>query len=316
MTARIVAVRLNPLVTLQDAGRRGAMRYGVSPSGPMDAAGFALATRLVGTTVAFEVGIAGAAFRAEGTVRVALAGPSFMARVDERRVAAPVRLTLRDGETLEVVPGPRGMWAYFAAEGLDPGEPVLGSFATNARTGLGRRDLAKAFRCADAVPGPLEQFADVSFDGPIGLLPGPQHHLFDPAALTHAVIGHEVDRMGYRLDGVRLAAPTHDIVSDGVVAGAIQVPGDGRPIVLMADSAPTGGYPKIAVVARADLWRLAQHRPGEPVQFVWMDLEEAARRRRRLAQLVTSPSPRIVAAAEDSLARENLVDGVWDAAAP
>jgi allophanate hydrolase subunit 2 len=81
-------------------------------------------------------------------------------------------------------------------------------------------------------------------------------------------VGHRSDRMGYRLEGARLAhRGGHDIVSDGIPPGAIQVPGDGQPIVLMADRQPTGGYPKIGTVIRADLPKLAQTPPGGLVRF-------------------------------------------------
>jgi len=123
-----------------------------------------------------------------------------------------------------------------------------------------------------------------------------------------------VDRMGYRLEGPALAATTHDIVSDGVVEGAIQVPGNGQPIVLCADRAPTGGYPKIAVVARADRPRLVQRRPGETVQFNWQDEGSARRRWRDVAAAAQAPQPRVREAfAPEFLAAQNLVGGVWSA---
>ena len=85
-----------------------------------------------------------------------------------------------------------------------------------------------------------------------------------------------IDRMGYRLQGPPLPhARGHDIVSDGTVMGAIQIPGDGQPIVLMADRQPTGGYPKIGTVIRADLPALAQARPGTIVRFSSIAVEEA-----------------------------------------
>ncbi len=81
--------------------------------------------------------------------------------------------------------------------------------------------------------------------------------------------------MGYTLEGPKVEAVSHDIVSDGIVEGAMQVPGNGQPIVQLADRAPTGGYPKICVIAAADRPRLAQRRPGDEVRFRWVDLDEA-----------------------------------------
>lgn len=326
---RAAAIRLaapNPLVTLQDAGRVGAMRYGVSQSGPMDWARFALATRLAGDApAAFEVGLAGAAFIAEGgPVRVAVAGPGFVVRAGEgERLSPPVRLVLDEGHTLSLAPGRHGMWAYVAVTGLEAGPPVLGSVATNARTGLGARDLSRPIPAARATPAPPALFTDPCEDaGDVALLPGPQHHLFAPAVQARIVaapyrLSDRLDRMGYRLEGAALSAETHDIVSDGVVEGAVQVPGNGQPIVLCADRAPTGGYPKIAVVARADRPRLAQRRPGESVQFRWTDEADANARRRALAQALRAPAPRVRTSFEpEFLAAHNLVDGVWAGAGP
>jgi allophanate hydrolase subunit 2 len=299
------------------------MRYGVSQSGPMDMARFRLATALAGNTaVAFEVSVAGAAFVAEGTVRVGIAAPGFQVRLDEGEpLVSPLRLSLADGARLALTPGAAGMWGYVAVAGLDPGPPVLGSFATNARTGLGARDLSRPFAAAPAAPAPPEPFLDpVEDEGPVALLPGPQHHLFaqevreriaaEPFRLTE-----RVDRMGYLLDGPRIEAATHDIISDGIVEGAMQVPGSGQPFILCADRAPTGGYPKIAIVARADRPRLVQRRPGDAVTFRWEDEETARGRWRALLAAVSRPAPRARESfAPEFLAGRNLVDGVWSGA--
>ena len=316
---RIAVVRTNPFVTLQDGGRRGAMRYGVSQSGPMDWVRFGLATTLAGAPpAAFEVGIAGASFSATGEIALAVAGPGFSVRIGGTTVAAPVRLTLADGATMEVLPGGHGMWAYVAVAGLDPGAPVLGSYATNARTGMGSRDLSAGFACALAEASDPELFADpYDDDGPVGLRPGPQSHMFSED--VRATLAGEayrltdaVDRMGYRIDGPRLKASSHDIVSDGIVEGAIQVPGDGKPIILMADRAPTGGYPKIAVLAAADRPRLAQRRPGDTVRFAWLSDADATARRRSLQDAIAKPQPRArVSFDTEFLASRNLVGGVW-----
>ena len=316
--ARIKVVDPNPFITVQDGGRRGAMRYGVSESGPMDWVRYRLARRLVEAPAAFEVGPGGARFAAEGgPVRLAVTGPGFTVRVGEAVLTPPLRLTLEPGETLSLTPGRTGMWAYVTVEGIDFGAPVLGSFATNARTGFGKRDLAGGFACTSVQPAGPEMFDDPYDDkGPIAVLPGPQHHMFseairaqfatEPFRLTDAV-----DRMGYLLEGPKVEAVSHDIVSDGIVEGAIQVPGSGRPIVQLADRAPTGGYPKIGVVAAADRPRLAQRRPRDEVRLVWSTVEEAHARRRALLKAIDRPAPRVRTTVDaELLARVNLVDGV------
>jgi allophanate hydrolase subunit 2 len=287
-----------------------------------------LALALAGNTAAaFEVGIAGAEFLAEGAVRLAVTGPGFAVRIagaEPRTVEPPARLVLLDGERLSIVPGARGMWAYVAVAGIDLGPPVLGSWSTNQRTGMGARDLAAPFPCATAEPEPPALFADPyadahGDDGPVALLPGPQSHLFAPEVVAAMAdepyrLTAQLDRMGYRLQGPRLPAATHDIISDGIVEGAIQVPGDEQPIVLLADRAPTGGYPKIAIVAAADRPRLAQRRPGEEVRFRWATADDARARRREIAALLAAPAPRVrTGFSPEFLAAQNLIGGVVSA---
>lgn len=322
--SRIRVTRTSPLLTVQDAGRQGAMRYGVSQSGPMDWVRHRLALRLAGDcTAAFEVGISGAEFTAEGSVAVGITGPGFSVRAagaETRTFEPPLRLVLAEGERLAIAPGAGGMWAYVAVAGIDLGPPVLGSFATNGRTGMGARDFAAAFPCATATPEPPALYADpYEDDGPVALLPGPQQHLFAPAVLEAMAaepyrLTGALDRMGYKLEGPRLPAATHDIISDGIVEGAIQVPGDEQPIVLLADRAPTGGYPKIAIVAAVDRPRLAQRRPGAAVQFCWTTVAEARARRREMAARLLALVSRVRSSfSAEFLAERNLVDGVVSA---
>ncbi|MEM7695859.1 MAG: urea amidolyase [Pseudomonadota bacterium] len=318
MTGTLTLTRHDGLVSVQDAGRRGAMRFGVSQSGPMDHLHFALACALSGNTAAIEFGMSGLSLSVRGAVSIAVSGPGFRIAVPGRApVEAPARLTLTD-ETAEIVAGRSGMWGYLSAAGLSFGEGVLGSNATNVRTGLGATDLTRPF--ATAPPAPPLFATGFSFDDtPIGVLPGPQTHLFDAAVRARLeepfALTQKLDRMGYRLKGPTLTAHTHDIISDGIVEGAIQVPGNGEPIVLCADRQPTGGYPKIGVVARADLPRLTQLRPGATVRFVWIDEGEAARRRDQArAALEAAIAPRIrTEFSSEFLADRNLIGGVVSA---
>jgi len=324
VSATLSVINTNHLVTVQDRGRLGAMRYGVSQSGAMDWVRFSHALALAGGSpeAAFEIGVLGAAFRAAGTVTVAVTGPGFTVRVEgsagEERHTPPVRLTLRDREVLTLEPGAKGMWAYVAVPGIGFGPPVLGSYATNARTGLGARDFSRPFPVADGAHQPPFAGIDIPMpEGPIGVLPGPQHHLFaesvqDAFVASPYRLTNQLDRMGYKLEGPALKAFSHDIISDGIVAGAIQVPGNGQPIVLCADRAPTGGYPKIAVVCLADLPRLTQQRPGSDVKFTWLTNEQALQRRRSLKAALRAPlAPRIrLEFTSEFLASRNLIGGV------
>ena len=302
-------VRAGPLVTVQDRGRLGAARYGVSWSGPMDWTAQAVALRLAGCSPnapAIEAGPGGIVVACENAaVRIGLAGRNGIARIEgsagSRAIPLPARIVLRPGERLNLRPL-AGNWVTLAAKGLDVGPSTLDSHATNARTGLGpaRPDVGTLLPCAPAEPEPDLPYLDPLVDaaGPVRIMPAPQTHLFDEVSLLRLVsepflVTPKRDRQGGRLQGPGLCAPGgHDIASDALVPGAMQVPGDGHPIVLTADCAPTGGYPKIAIVIRADLPRLAQTAAGMEIGFAWASESEARAALFALEDAVANPMPR------------------------
>src|ERR1700678_4322400 len=132
---------ISPASSVQDGGRFGAQRYGLTPSGAMDRLGLAAANYLAGNTLfapAIEIGPYGAAFRARGgAVRVALSGARRSAEVDGRMIAPDTSVTIADGETLKLGIARGGVFSYLAIEGGWEGEPMFGSFSVNARVGLG-----------------------------------------------------------------------------------------------------------------------------------------------------------------------------------
>jgi allophanate hydrolase subunit 2 len=180
---------------------------------------------------------------------------------------------------------------------------VLGSTSTHTRSGIGGIG-GRGLMAGDVLPiralRPAERSGAIQMPAlsptadPIRLMPGPQADYFAPDQLqllcgTDWTVSGRSDRMAYMLDGPRLVhAKGYNIVSDGITMGAIQVPGDGRAIVLMADRQPTGGYPKIATVIGADLGRLAQLRPGERFRFAEASREAAVAARRAQAQLIAA----------------------------
>ena len=186
------------------------------------------------------------------------------------------RIRLGQDDRLAIKAGVSGAWFYLSPAGGFDLPPVMGSLSTSLRSGIGGKALTAGERLPlrDAAALPelgFEQRAASS--RPIRVLLGPQDDYFTPAAIerffsTAYRLAPRSDRMGYRLDGPPLEhAKGFNIVSDGIEMGAIQVPGDGKPIVLMADRQSTGGYPKIGYVIRADIGRLAQMRAGETVRF-------------------------------------------------
>ena len=309
--ARLRIARAGVGASVQDGGRRGYRRYGVPVSGPIDWVAHRLALSMVGDDPdgpALEFGPGGLVVEGEGApVTVGVAGGGASARWHRTGgaiavLAAPFRVGLAAGERLVARPGPGG-WGALAARGLRV-DPVLGSRATAVRAGLGPPVPTEGTRypCDPTGLAWPELFLDpveaVPSDAPLRVLPGPQTHLFEDAAVARLVsepfaVTPARDRMGVRLDGPPLRAPGgHDIVSDGLVEGAMQVPGDGRPIVLMADRAPTGGYPKIAVLARADLPRLARAAPGTALRFEWIAPDAARAAATALDAAVRDPEPR------------------------
>jgi biotin-dependent carboxylase-like uncharacterized protein len=294
---------------VQDGGRYGAQRYGLTPSGPMDRLALAAANTLVGNppfAAAIEIGPFGAAFTArEGAVRLALAGAPRSADISGRAVAPDTSMTLADGETLTLGFARGGSFSYLALSGGIAGEPMFGSLAVNARAGLGSpypRPLQPGDELqAAAASGAAEYRIELPplSDSPIRLVMGPQDDEFGDAAKALFLdsewkISATSDRMGYRLEGPLIRhLHGHNIVSDGTVNGSIQVPGNGVPIVLMADRGTTGGYPKIATVISADLGRFAQIPAGRRFRFKAIGMTEAQGETRKFWELLRTLPDRL-----------------------
>jgi len=322
--------------SFQDLGRHGYRHLGVPLSGALDPEWLAIANALVGNppaTAALEMRLLGPKLRATTPVTVALAG-EFSARIEDatgqsRPAAGWCSHVLATGETLAIGALRSGIGYLAVAGGFDL-PPVLGSRSTYARAGLGGID-GRPLRAGDSIAVGaggatlsllLPRAPDVGA-GPIRVMAGPQRDYFTDAAWQRFiageyVVGREADRMGLRLDGPPLDHVNGaDIVSDGVTPGAIQVPGDGRPIVLLADCQTVGGYAKIATVIGADLPRLGHALPGHRLRFVAVSQEEALAARRDaargLAECIAGIAPGGAELDLDALYGANLIDGVIDA---
>jgi biotin-dependent carboxylase-like uncharacterized protein len=309
MSAALTILAAGPGVTLQDAGRHGYLRFGVTAAGPMDALAMATANRAVGAAegaTAIEVSLGGVELTAnEAMLPIAVAGGDFEAMLDGRRLPPAVRLALAPGQRLRIRAGSDGAWCYVAVGGSIAVPPMLGSNATHTRSALGGIDgralaAGNVLPVRDITPG-VDGIAALAApwlarsNGPIRVILGPQDDYFsreqiDTFCNTPFTVSHRSDRMAYFLDGPSIA-PTNglNIVSDGIVMGAIQVLGDGRPMVLMADRQVTGGYPKIATVIGPDQRRLAQTRPGATVRFAVSSIEAAVAARRAERAILQAP---------------------------
>jgi biotin-dependent carboxylase-like uncharacterized protein len=321
--SKLVISAIGPASSVQDGGRHGAQRYGLTPSGAIDRLALAAANCLVGNPVsaaAVEIGPFGAAFTArEGAVRVSLAGAPRNADISGRTVPPNTSMTLADGETLTLGFARGGTFSYVAIEGGIAGEPMFGSLAVNARAGLGSpypRPLQANDELQTAVAsGAAERRIDLPppGDGPIRVIMGPQDDEFGDATKlfldSEWKISATSDRMGYRLEGpVIKHLHGHNIVSDGTVNGSIQVPGNGQPIVLMPDRGTSGGYPKIATVISADFGRFAQIAAGRGFRFAPVSMADAQAEARKFRELLSELPNRVRAIDNFDLNIEALRD--------
>ena len=275
------------LTMVQDAGRAGYRRVGVSGAGPMDARAHAVANRAVGNpagAAALECTMRGPALLFLAPARFAVAGADLgpvLERSDLGAWAVPqgAGVLARRGNVLRFTGRRSGCRAYVALQGGIDVPAVLGSRSTELLSGFGGlagRPLAAGDRIAvlptagegRAVPPDMPTERHVTSVS-VRVLLGPQADHFDAETITGFLaspwrVSPMSDRVGCRLEGepLRHAGPA-EILSDGMVPGSIQVPPDGRPIVMTADGPTTGGYPKIATVLAADLPLLAQLVPGE-----------------------------------------------------
>ncbi|MCS6911000.1 MAG: biotin-dependent carboxyltransferase family protein [Anaerolineales bacterium] len=297
-----------PLTTIQDLGRRGYERFGVPVSGALDELALRAANALVGNApeaAGLETPTSVALTTDADTLMAVCGAGEPSVRINGRARPAWTALFVRGRETIEVNAAP-GRWAYLAVSGGIEAPLVLGSRATYLRGGFGGWE-GRALQPGDRLPAgpassspasaagrtvPAEQRPPYAEQLVVEVILGPQLGCFSHAALetfltAEFVISTEADRMGYRLGGPSIAPTQADILSEGMPLGAVQVPASGQPIVMLADRPTTGGYPKIAVVIRADVPLLAQCPPGAGrVQFRATTVAAAqAKYRARLARL-------------------------------
>ncbi|MBK5957995.1 hypothetical protein CCR97_07195 [Rhodoplanes elegans] len=337
---RVVAP--GPATTLQDAGRVGHQRFGIPVSGAMDRVALAAANLLAGNppeTAALEIAYLGPTLTVEAeSVRVAFAGGHATVEVldengDIARKVPPLTSTrLVRGERLRIGGLSGSVVGYLAVAGGFDAPLFLGSRSTLLRGALGGfagLALAAGDRLPLAAAAAPERdelhLPDTSFAAAerVRVVLGPQDDHFTDEGITTFLnqtykVTAATDRMGMRLDGPTIAH--HDgfnIVSDGIAPGAIQVPGNGLPIVLLADRQTTGGYPKIATVISADLPALGRLAPGATIRFERVDLDAAVAARRTLVAEIAAMRDRLVPAGggvdvEARLLAENLVGGMID----
>ncbi|MDE3738407.1 5-oxoprolinase subunit C family protein [Metapseudomonas resinovorans] len=287
-------IKPGPLSLLQDAGRFGWQHLGVSPTGPMDPLAAAWANRLLGNPrqcAVLEIALGGVELEAEAALWVAITGADMPLSVDGESRLNWSRFRLEAGQRLQVGYARHGQRAYLALAGGIRAEPVLGSVACQMREGLGGLN-GQGHRLVEG-----DLLAGGSGNFPRGAsVPWPWQPDYSVAQVLRVVIGGDAasfdedqarafferpwqlssqsDRMGARLEGEPLVPPQRQW-SQGVVSGAIQVPPDGQPIILMADRQTMGGYPILGWVHSLDLGRLAQCPANQMLRFTVMSLDDS-----------------------------------------
>lgn len=330
------------MTSVQDLGRLGAQALGMPVAGATDAIALRLANAVAGNaenTAALEIGYLGPTLvAATDGVRVVLGGKAKLtlqpADGGEVRSVKPWRsLLLKRGDKLSIGAVEEGGIAYLAVAGGFAIPAFMGSLSTYMRSGLGGFE-GRALKAGDRLPlnstaaeGDERELADeIDYgSGAVRVVLGPQDDRFTAKGIETFLsaiytVTKEADRMGIRLEGDSVEHTRGaDIASEGVVTGSIQVPGNGKPIILMADRQTTGGYTKIATVISADLPRVGRMKPGDTLTFAAIAVAEAENIRREQEKQVRRLIDGIRTALPDvmldlnALYTQNLISGAVDA---
>ena len=286
------------LTTVQDLGRLGLQSQGFAPSGVMDERSFKIANLLLDNPeneAALEISFMGPILEFTSDVFIAITGGDLRPEINGEPVKMYTALAVHAGDVLRFRGIRTGARAYIAFSGYLSVPSVMGSRSTNIRSHIGGfkgRSLKEgdyvAFRIVRTyLPHflsrtlPLDEF-DTN-EAELRVILGPQSDLFTAEGIRtflekEYLVTSESDRMGYRLDGPVIEAKGQaDIISDGIAMGAVQVPAQGKPIIMLADRQTTGGYAKVGVIASVDIPKLVQCKPGDKLHFRRISVEEAQR---------------------------------------
>jgi len=284
---------LNPglFSTVQDLGRIGYQKYGISVSGAMDFFSARIINLLVGNSedsALIEFYIKGPALKFHKTTYLAVAG-DCEPKLNGKKISPWRRYKVSPGDVLDVGSLKSGSYGYIAVSGGIDIEPILGSRSTYLRAKIGDK-----LKSGDKMPvGSKYSLPKLDYI-PRGLIPrysnnvevrvllGPDDDHFTENGIStflssEYTVTPESDRMGYRLKGPRIEHSDKgpDIITDVVTLGTVQVPGNGQPIIMLADRQTTGGYARIAVVITPDIPKIVQVRPGGKIRFKSISLKEA-----------------------------------------
>jgi biotin-dependent carboxylase-like uncharacterized protein len=288
-------IQPGPMTTVQDLGRSGYQQYGVPASGAMDGYAYRIGNLLVGndeSAPSLEITLFGCRLRLRHDATVAITGADLAPTLNGNPVPMWETLPVKQGEILAFPRLKSGCRAYLAVAGGINVPKVMGSASTYTRAGIGGFQ-GRPLRAGDIIhtgqpagsPRPArvppKHIPAYVNQLELRVIPGPQDDYFTDEGIrtflsSTYTVSAQADRMGYRLEGPRIQRRAKaDIISDGIPLGAVQVPGDGLPIILLADRQTTGGYTKIATVISLDISRLAQAKPGDTATFRRIGEDEA-----------------------------------------
>ncbi len=327
--ARLQVLHAGPSVSVQDQGRYGFMRFGVTGSGAMDRTAMAVANTALGnpdTNPVLEISLGSLVLECtEGSVSLAIAGGSFSLLLNNEKLPSWSTFSLSSGDVLKIRPGLWGSWCYLAFAGQIESEKWLNSYAVHLNSGVCSAPLKtddiitiENTRTDTKPPGNIAEPELLQPDNKIRVVLGPQHRFFDKDTIeklcqTQFTISADYDRMGMRLSGCPLPVSVPlDMPSEPISRGSLQVPGHGDPICLMADHHTAGGYPKIATVISADQDKLSQLRSGDTLSFAAISTEQAVKfardRAAKVALLLHQVEQNKVSVTE-KLWNNNLISG-------
>ncbi|MCB5162989.1 biotin-dependent carboxyltransferase family protein [Marinomonas algarum] len=295
------------LALLQDLGRHGHQSIGLTTGGPMDEVAFRWANALLDNTpnaAQIEITFGMLSLEAQADTSIAITGADLGATLNGKSIMPWQTYPMRKGDLLAFHQPIWGLRAYLAVKGGFLCEPILGSVATVLREKIGgltgKGDKLQKGDVLTYPTGLSHQQRSVPRRAipnyglkEIAVILGYQYQSFSPLERAHFFssdygISSNSDRMGYRLEGNAINSATKGIISEGIAYGAIQIPKDGQPIVLLRDRQTIGGYPKIGCVTRISGSILAQQKPGDVIQFTPITVDQAERERclhmARLAQ--------------------------------
>lgn len=293
MSGALIVVTPGPFSTIQDRGRLGFLRYGVTTSGAFDPLLHAIAHTLVGNQTswaAVEVTLKGDDFTIEGgNCRLAFAG-DFTVLIDGKPSEPWRTYTLDAGQRISIGAAKRGLRGYLAAAGGFNLQPTLGSCSVHTRTGLGPFG-GRALAAGDRLPlnsvfpgGPDRRFNSSQLPPPrttLRVVLGPQDHFFAREDIerffgSEFEITPRCDRMGYQFKGPELVyRKDTQLISEGIALGSLQILGHGIVVATLVDRQTTGGYPKIATIITPDVRELAHIGTGTKIRFMPVTVEEA-----------------------------------------